>query len=319
MNTDVEEVSAAEPAEFVYLSNRGSAIFKAALEPLGGRVYEQGDPYIDLLYFDQYAGKVPPQQPGVHFTLIDRQRTIPLDNKATMAATLADAGLVYPRVYFHDEDVPDEPGSLWFIKDPMATGGRGITVVRREQIAEYFNFGCIIQEAVQDIAVLNERKFTLRAYVLVNSGKLYLYPSAITVLHGAVYDPGSSDPMVQFEHSGYMEKDSPIKMLPFNEFSISRQVIANLEATIEQTFSAFSNFLKYEKKHTYCLFGIDSLVRSDLTTVMVEINDRPNLVHTKLINQQVNVPMVRAMMKVLRPELNDLSEDGLPFKCLGSL
>ncbi|PCJ27251.1 MAG: hypothetical protein COA96_03450 [SAR86 cluster bacterium] len=306
--------------EFVYLSNRGSAIFKAALEPLGGRLFREGDRSISLLYFDQYGDKYPPAEVEAAYTLIDRQRTIPLDNKARMATLLADAGLLYPRVYFDDANVPDESGSLWFIKDPMATGGKGISVVTREQISTHFTFGCIIQEAVQDLALLEGRKFTLRAYVLVHDGKLYLLPEAITVLHGAMYDPGSSDPMVQFEHSGYMDESSAIKMSVFGEQLISETVMKNLELNMTQVFPAFSNFLKYEKAHTYCLFGVDVLVKSDLTTVLIEINDRPNLVHTRSINEAVNVPMVQALYCVLESEKAQLQKpEAMQFKCIATL
>jgi hypothetical protein len=226
--------------------------------------------------------------------------------------------------------VPDEPESLWFIKDPAATAGRGIKVVAREQVSENFNFGCIIQEAVQDLALLDGRKFTLRAYVLVNNGELYLFSEGICVLHAAPYDPLSQDPSVQFEHSGYMEADSPVKLLCFNTFPQHQQVMANLRLTVCDVFSAFSNLLKYEKPHTYCLFGVDVLVTTDLSTVIIEINDRPNLVHTKHINEAINVPMVRSLYCILNPakssqlsqyapEFQNPGFQNLRFQNIGSL
>ncbi len=310
----------AQKTEFIYFSNRGSAIFKQALEPLGGRLYREGDRHIDLLYFDQYGGKIPPQQATIGFTLIDRQRTIPLDNKGQMATILSDAGMAYPRVYFDDIDVPDEPGSLWFIKDPMATAGRGIKVVTREQISENFSFGYIIQEAVQDLALMDNRKFTLRAYVLVNKGKLFLFADCICVLHGAVYDRHSQDPLVHFEHSSYMDADGPVQLLCFKKHPDFEQVMRNIGLNIGVVFSAFSNLMKFEKAHTYCLFGVDVLVRTDLSTVVIEINDRPNLVHTKMINQEINVPMVRALCCVLDPvRAAQLTVDAPRFQTIGSL
>ncbi|HAJ76939.1 MAG: hypothetical protein QGG54_18215 [Gammaproteobacteria bacterium] len=171
----MSDVSSADGSDFVYFSNRGSQIFKRALQPLGGREYRPGDARIDLLYFDQVGGKIPPQGPSIGFHLIDRQRTMQLDNKSNMANVLIDSGISYPRVYFTEEDVPDEPGSLWFIKDPLATGGKRIRVVTREQIADHFYFGAIIQEAVQDLVLIEAKKFTQRIYLLVYQGKIYLF------------------------------------------------------------------------------------------------------------------------------------------------
>ncbi|HAJ76938.1 MAG TPA: hypothetical protein DCM64_10840 [Gammaproteobacteria bacterium] len=53
------------------------------------------------------------------------------------------------------------------------------------------------------------------------------------------------------------------------------------------------------------MFGLDVLVRKDQSSVLVEINDRPNIVHTRLVNTQVNIPMVQAMYGVLDPEKNE--------------
>lgn len=286
-------------SEFVFFSNRGSAIFNAALAPLGGRQLTAADDHIDLLYFDSYGGNVPPAVPSVAFTLIDRQRTIPLDNKAHMARLLQGAGLHYPRVYFDPAQVPPEADKLWYIKDPTLSGGKGISVVRHEQLVGCFKRGNIIQEAVQDLLLWQNRKFTLRAYVLVHAGNLYLFPLAITVLHGADYDPVSQDPLVQYQHIGYMDADSPVTMHPFAEYAGFADVMERLALMLRETFPAFRNLLKYEKAHTYCLFGIDTLARADGSTVLIEINDRPNIVHTRAINEQVNIPMVRAMYCVL--------------------
>ncbi len=316
----MSDVSAADRQSFVYFTNRGSDNFKAALEPIGGRAYQQGDRHIDLLYFDQYGGKTPPEDVSVGFTLIDRQRTIPLDHKAKMANALIDAGINYPRVYFDEVDVPDEPDSLWFIKDPLATAGQGICVTSREHIANHFSFGYIIQEAVQDLALIEGKKFTLRAYVLVNQGQLYLFPAGIIVLHGAAYDPGSKDPMVQFEHADYMDQDSPIKMFPFEDYAPYETVFNDLKSHVIEVFSAFTNLLKYEKANTYCVFGVDVLVKSDLSTVMIEINDRPNIVHTRLVNERVNIPMVQAWYAVLDPsKARRQQTDAVRFELIANL
>ena len=187
-------------------------------------------------------------------------------------------------------------------------------MVRREQIADVFQGGCIIQEAVQDLLLLERRKFTLRAYVLVNRGQLYLFSDAIYVLHAAPYDPQSQDP------HGSIRADSLITMRPFAEFPQHIEVMQNLATEMALAFGAFSNLLKYEKPHAYCLFGIDALVKTDLTTALIEINDRPNIVHPRLVNESVNVPMVRAMYCVLEPERAALLAPAAPrFELIAAL
>lgn len=295
-------------------------MFDAALAPLGGRKFSHEDRHIDFLYFDTYGGQSPPEHATIGFQLINRQRTMMLDNKAKMAAVLHESNVNTPRVLFDPQSVPTEPETLWFIKNPMLSGGKGIHVVRRHEIADKFQPGFIIQEAIRDLLLIQQRKFTLRGYVLAHGGKLYLFPRAITILHGAAYNRDSQEDAVQFQHTGYMDADSEVKMTPFELGDRQSQVMGSLKAMIPSVFGLFSDYLKYEKADTYCLFGIDALVTSDLNTVLIEINDRPNLVHPRVVNEQVNVPMVRALFCVLNPSSIELLHADAPrFELLVTL
>lgn len=305
---------------FVFHSNRGSKIFKAALALLGGREYQSQDRHIDLLYFDQYQGKRPPKDVSVGFTLINRKKTIPIDNKLQMANALIDAGINYPRVYFIEEDVPDEPDSLWYIKDPMGTAGKGICVVPREEIANNFEFGDIIQEAIQDLLLQDGRKFTLRAYVLVNDANVYLFQDGIVVLHGAAYDPQSANPEVQYQHAGYMDREANVKLSLFSDASFYDEALVNIKESLGEIFQSFKKFLSHEQRNTYCLFGIDLLIKKNISPVLIEINDRPNFIHLNAINARVNIPAIRAMYCVLNPDCGDhLPSDAKEFELIATL
>lgn len=306
--------------QFIYLTNRGAAIFKAALGPLGGRRFERGDQQIDLLYFDRYLGQEHPDDVEIGLQLIDRRRTIPLDNKASMATAMIEMGIEDPRVYFSLDEVPNDENLLWYVKDPMSTGGKGVSVVRRSKIVETFKPGFIIQEAVTDLLLHEGHKFTLRIYVLVVKGCVYLFNSGLVVRHAQPYNPLSEDPAVQYDHSGYMDTQGAVKLLPLFELNDHEGILNSLRKKIPTALSAFKNLLKYEPEDRFCLFGVDVLVKNDLSTVLVEINDRPNIVHTPLLNEQVNVPMIREMVMVLRGGGAELpSVDGWQFDLVSKL
>ncbi len=304
---------------FTFFSNRGSRIFERALSPLGGSAWVENNPPPDLLYFDSYGGKQAPTSEA-RFSLIDRQRTIPLDHKAQMTAALLAAGRSFPRVYFELEQVPHEPGSLWFIKNPTSTAGKGTEVVQFEELGDHYRDNCIIEEAIQDVSLIDDRKFTLRLYLLVLAGKLYFYPDAIVFLHGLPYVHGSCDPQVQFIHDGYMDPDSPVTSLTSDDYPDYPDVRERLAQLALETFRVFADLLKHEPPDRYCLFGIDALVRSDHSGVIVEINDRPNIVHTRNVNEGVNIPMIRAMYCILDPRAgSSMEERSTRFRLLGEL
>ena len=85
----------------------------------------------------------------------------------------------------------------------------------REEISRNFEFGDIIQEAIQDLLLKDGKKFTLRVYVLVHEARVYLFQDGIVVLHGAAYDPRSVDPKVQYDHTGYMGRKTEVEISRF--------------------------------------------------------------------------------------------------------
>lgn len=284
--------------EFTYFTNRASAVFDAALCEMGGKPFDGKQGRIDLLYFNTYGGKVPPEHSELGFTLIDRARTIPLDHKRKMAETLQLAGLNRPMVYFDVESLPQQGDRLWFVKNPLATAGKDLYCVKTSEVASVFKSGFIIQEAIEDIDLIDKRKYTLRAYVLVFRGQVYLFPEGVLVIHGKDYSADDKSAEAQFLHTGYASSESEVSMRPLSSHAHYRAVLKSLRSLVPRCFMPFKNHLLDGKDNTYCLFGIDVLVGSDFDAYLVEINDRPNLVHTRAINQAVSVPVVKAMMHV---------------------
>ena len=265
-------------------------------------MYRDDDTDLDLLYFDGYRNNEPPACNRLGFRLIDRKATLRLDNKSLMARTLMAAGQQRPRVYFDVECVPTIPESLWYVKNPLATAGRDMYCVPRVQIADVFQKGFIIQEAITDLDLIDERKYTIRAYVLVAHDRVYLYPQATLVVHGVPYQADDLSAEVQFLHEGYMRSDSEVRMELFSDHSQYRTILGNLQTMVANSFAPYADILCDGEAQSYCLFGIDALVERSLDTVLIEINDRPNFVHTPMINISVNIPMLQAMMAVLAPE-----------------
>lgn len=285
---------------FSFLSNRNESLFRAALEPVGGMPWRSGDPQVDLLYFDQYGGQRPPPGLRAHCELMDRARSIPLDHKRQLAQTLQAQGLDLPRHYFSPDALPAERDTLWYVKDPLSTGGKRLWLCRRDEVADFFEPGFIIQEALTDVALYHGRKFTLRTYVLVHEASVYWYPDSFLVIHGADYDPATLDPEAHFSHIGYMQPDTKIRLVPSMQYRHYFRMETPLVELIQDVWQLFEAQLgKSNPAGRFCLFGLDVLQLADGRVALIEINDRPNLQHTDEINRLVNQPMLQAMARLL--------------------
>ena len=305
---------------FIYSSNRAVQVVDAALGPLGGQNWRAGMPSIDLLYFDTYGGKQLQEQVSIGKQLMLRANTAPLDRKHLLAKRLMEAGITTPRHYFSPEQVPDEPDTLWYVKAGDGTGGKEMWVCRASDIPAYFKPGYLIQEAITNIALFNEKKFTMRVYVLVYHNMVYWYPEGFLVLHARSYDREALDSRIHFNHSGYMDRLSDVQLLPTRYYGGFKALEPALAALLHQVFALFDATLDEKLNGSnYCLFGVDLLALPGNKVALVEINDRPSFTHTAQINQTVNTPMVQAMSAVLIPELIQpgLKREALRFEELG--
>lgn len=288
---------------FTFLSNRNVAVFTSALQEVGGMPMQEGAAQVDLLYFDRYGGKTPPAGLRATHELIDRRRTQPLDHKEKLARRMAAGGLDFPRHYFHPDEVPADPARWWYVKDPLSTGGKGIRFVKREELAEHFRPGYLIQEAVQDIQLYRGHKFTLRTYVLVFDCMVYWFPDSFLVVHGEPWQPDLPDPGVHYSHDGYMKPDSRIQLLPSSDWRGYYRLELPIAEALQAVFALFESELgPVNAPEHFCLFGIDLIPTLDGRVAVVEINDRPNMAHTARVNKLVNEPMLRAMARLLMPE-----------------
>jgi len=288
---------------FTFLSNRALAVVEAALTPLGGQLWQQGVPQIDLLYFDTFGGKQAPENVRIGTQLMPRVHTACLNQKQLLASRLTDAGISSPRHYFQPEQVPDEPDSFWYVKSGKGTAGKEVWICQRPEIARYFQPGFLIQEALENIALFNGKKFTLRVYVLVHHNMVYWYPEGFLVLHAPDYDREVPDSRMHFNHSGYMDRLSDVQLLPTRYYTGYRVLEPTLVDLLQKVFGMFAPELDETRNgNSYCLFGLDLLVLADHQVALLEINDRPSFTHTHKINQDVNQPMVQAMSAVLMPQ-----------------
>jgi hypothetical protein len=290
-----------EGMSFTFLTNRNLPVFKAALEPLGACVWQSGTaPQVDLLYFDRYGGQQPPAGLQASCELMDRARTIPLDHKLQLARTMTANALDFPRHCFSPDELPPGAATLWYVKDPLSAGSERLWLCRRDEVADFFEPGFIIQEALTDLALYQGRKFTLRSYVLVYAGSVYWYPDSFLVVHGAAYDPALPDAEAHFSHIGYMQPGSSIRLVASQDYRDYHRIEAPLVELVQDVFRLYEAQLGLSNpRGHFCLFGLDLLQLADGRVALVEINDRPNLHHTDEINQRINQPMLQAMSRLL--------------------
>lgn len=286
-----------------YQINRASAVFKAAFlsatvdAPSVNTLFTYWDTYGDnplLLPDDREYARV--------FQLIERRITNPLANKRLLARSLVAEQLSdwAPPSYESTTAALQHPGAeqaIWFVKSAVGTGGKGMFCLRDTELALItLEPGQLVQRGVENIRLIDGRKFTVRVYVLVWNGEVYLYDDGFAVIHGVPYEPGSTDYTVQIDHQGYEKASSAVALLPMHRYEEWKRDFPRVGACIAALAPVFQPVVSASSETRYAVLGLDFLFTDEPGVRLIEINNMPNFIHNKDINETVNIPFWRSVV-----------------------
>jgi len=231
--------------------------------------------------------------------LIDTQTRNPLADKGNLALVLEAQGIknLFPRTYMSVAEalraIPD--ADIWFVKDRYGAGGKGMLCLNRQQLYTHsLGRTQVIQEGLQHISLLDERKFTARIYVFVWQGRVFLFTDGWMMLHGQPYDPFSTDFKVQIDHHGYINGANNIDMAPLSWHELYKPMMQKYEMAVKQLLPVLDQVRAASSAEEYLMLGIDTLLLSSGEVRLLEINVVPNFVHSEEINKTVNIPFLKA-------------------------
>lgn len=301
-----EEPSAHAPA--VLRTNRASRVLEKAFFQACGDVGEAAQG-VRFTYWDTYGGNVLEEsaQPdcGRVLCLVDRAVTNPLANKRSLARLLADHGLsdLAPPTFESvaaAQQVPGWQDRLWFVKEVHGTGGKGMFCVRGSELGGLeLHRNQVVQAGVEDICLIDGRKFSARVYVLVWNGAVYFYNDGFAVIHGQRYEPGSTDYAVQIDHRGYERADSPVGMMRLAHYESWQDHVPALLDGMGRLSPLWAPTVAASTETDYAVFGLDFLFCKGGAVCLLEVNNMPNFIHSRVINEEVNTPFWREVMAML--------------------
>jgi hypothetical protein len=196
---------------------------------------------------------------------------------------------------------------ICFVKGRHGTGGGQVQCVKTSDLERIsLPAHSVIQESVQNLWLYNQRKVVIRFYMLTHMNATWFGRGAFAVIHGEPYDPYSTDFSVQIKHSGYMQEESKIRLLPLQSLS---EVGPKWERAIEELSKGisplFQNLSLSCGRDVYALFGIDAIPTEEGKLQMIEINNYPNMLHTAAVNDHVNIPCIASLMALTLTGVND--------------
>lgn len=251
-----------------------SKLLVGALEERGWQPAE-GELHADLALWDPY--RTTPRTGRLQ--TLERRDANRIDDKRSLFKAVRDAGhaALMPETWLDlaswRKDAP--AGGPWFVKASHLSGGRGIHCVPGEDgiaaALEATAGFCVIQRSVADPMLVQDRKFTVRTYVLWRGdGHHQLFGESLFILQPQPWDAGDLDPAVQFLHHkpGYLSSDDwpDYPALHGRIAEASRQTIAALDPKLD----ARGDGSRFQ------LLGFDYVPDASGRPWLIEINAWPN-------------------------------------------
>ncbi|MCV6590055.1 MAG: tubulin--tyrosine ligase family protein [Marinobacterium sp.] len=289
-----------EPALAIF-TNRASPLFARAAAQVEAQLPATARHRFS--YWATFYGENPDAQAD-DIQLIDRSVTNLAESKSWIARQVIARGLeaLFPRSCFSVNDALayQYQCPLWFSKPVHLSGGRGIECVASGDLADYsLPQHHILQQGIQNLALLDGRKFTGRIYILVWNQQLWLFDDGFILLHGVPFDPASTGYDVHVDHRGYEKDDSPVEMRLLSSLADFDQRWPVLQAAAAQLRPLFSELLDASASNRYVMLGIDFLLQENNELQFIEVNAIPNFIHSSHINSQLNVPFFTQSLQLM--------------------
>jgi hypothetical protein len=262
-----------------------------------------------LSYVDTWDNTVVPVHPSLTaINLLSRTVTNFLSDKQWLGEEIIKQGLldIAPRSYNSIQEVFDAGNSLervLFVKGRGGTAGKEVSCIKYSELSSFtLKKSYIIQEAIDNIELYENRKMVFRFFVLLHNKQVFLNRNSFAVIHGVEYDPNSTAYEIQVQHHG--KKGNEVIRFPISNLNQYDDYINRLKILTNKILPVLDNVRNSSSENTYILLGIDGIPCQDGTVKLVEINTYPNLLKPP-VDMLVNMPVLSSMMLKLVTDIND--------------
>ncbi len=285
--------------------NRASEVFRTAAAQYNNRFSRPGAERFLLSYWIPAAGRSPEPDPdSANLRLLPASTYNQLESKASVhqLARLHGVEDLFPPTFTDVASALAQSGPVrtWFAKPAHLSGGRGITVLSGDDLPGYtLPPHTLLQAGVENLVLIDGRKFTVRIYLLLWNGCAYLFDDGFLVIHAPKYREGSTDYAVQVDHRGYQDASTGVTMHRISDHPKLGNFMQRTAAMMQRLAPVLAPCRDACDERHFLLPGVDLLVCRTGDLRCIEINAIPNFVHSAAINRTLNVPFFEQVMRMV--------------------
>jgi len=294
------------------LANRADVLWQKAVKTLKAR--DNHFPAVHLSYWDSYGNKPQPSAPngwsGPRFKTVERSVLNPLSDAGKVATKMTELGLAdrVPKTYASVQDALNEQpkaDDLWFIRSQFrGANDKTLCLPTPIMAAATVPSGHLLQKAVDELALIDQHKFTARLYMVAVAGQLMCYEDSVVFVHGAAYAPNDANHASQVDNRSYRDAGSHIKLVPGSQTvhagtfaKAAKAVASDMTGLLDEVREA--SYAEDSEEKAFAVLAVDTLLTKSGDLKLLRIHTFPNFITTAQIDADVHVPLFEDVLRVM--------------------
>jgi hypothetical protein len=287
-------------------SNKNSRLFEEAgnhvLKEFSGSKDQVGIIYNDFNADPKMVDSWQKETKGMSvYHVAPRSKTLRMDAKVLFAKKMKDSQYV-PKTYFNFDEIPtDTPeNTLFFVKKNGSTGSRGVDVHPYSAMKDLDYTERVVQENMAAPDLYDDKRYKIRAYVVLHDKNVFLFnKSFATVASEDFKDTVSDVDQEVLRKMHVIFQTSGTKFILSEELDKFEQIQQNMLVACKDFKNVYKDEIKRVEPNEFVILGFDFVVDADGNVQIIEINHRSNYAHPKLMENKVDVPLLKNLYKLL--------------------
>ena len=287
-------------------SNKNSRLFEDAgnqvLKEFSGSKDQVGIIYNDFNADPKMVDSWQKETKGMNvFNVAPRSKTLRMDAKVLFAQKTKDAVYV-PKTYFSYDEIPtDTPeNTLFFVKKNGSTGSRGVDIHPYRAMKDLDYSERVVQQNMDNPDLYDDKRYKIRAYVVLHDKNVFLFNKSFATVASEDHKEVVGDvDQEQLRKMHVIFQTSGTKFILSEELDKFEQVQQNMLVACKEFKQVYRDEIKRIEANEFAILGFDFVVDSEGGVQIIEINHRSNYAHPKLMENKVDVPLLKNLFKLL--------------------
>lgn len=186
---------------------------------------------------------------------------------------------------------------ILFIKNRIGTDGRSVFCIKSKDLWSFAPpNGYIIQEAIPNIELYQDRKLEFRWHVFIWNQQIYLGKYAMAYKHaGDKFNPEDIDWTMQVRKTKGMDLGTAVdnsrpEIWPIHTEQNGDRYFAAIKELLKNILPILEPIRLQTNDRLFQTLGCDSVLCEDGRMRLIEINHYPNYMQTTKCNTEINIP-----------------------------